>query len=235
MKFLSNGKNYFTIFILFILNCAVNKEFVQTNFDQQDLAHPNETKPAGIKLSDSSLDKQKKERILTYKGNLTLEISSGQSDLIRSKIYEYLQKIEGHITSETTYSVSLKIPASKYRDSIQYFKTLGKVIYESYVIEDITEAYYDSKTRLENLQKLQARLAELLQKARNVQEAIEVEKELNRVTSEIETYKSKLFRLENQAQYSLLNIQLKEKSTPGPIGWVFYVIYRGLRYLFVID
>ena len=125
--------------------------------------------------------------------------------------------MEGHITSETTYSISLKIPASKYRDSIQYFKTLGKVIYESYVIEDITEAYYDSKTRLENLQKLQARLAELLQKAKNVQEAIEVEKELNRVTSEIETHKSKLFRLENQAQYSLLNIQLKEKSTAGPM------------------
>lgn len=227
-------KFYIIIFLIigFFIQCSSRRDY-----QKAQVSGEGDVVSTSAEIGERKQEPQK-GRLLTYKGNLNLEISSGESQEIRNKVFEYLQKIEGYITTETTNNLSIKVPSQKYREATAYLKTLGKVTYESYSIEDITEAYYDSKIRLENAVKLQVRLTELLKRAKSVQETVEVEKELNRVTNEIETHKSRLFRLDNQIQFSTLTVHLIEKEKEpklGPVGWVFYILYKGVSYLFVID
>lgn len=229
MKFLE------VFFVLIVISCSSGRQEIP---QQHSTTYSEIGKAESEKLSVQKKTPSNQQRILTYKGYITLEIESEQSIEVRKKIIEYIQSIDGYILTESTYSLTLKIPAEKYRPAIEEIRKLGKVKHESFQTEDITEAYYDSQVRLENAQKLQERLLELLKKAKTVQETIEVEKELNRVTSEIELQKSKLFRLENQIQFSILNVNLQEKPKEkklGPLGWVFYGIYKVVRFLFIIE
>lgn len=225
----------FILLLLLTLGCSSARREMQTTYSTAgDFSKPAEAE----KSSSSKKQTNQQQRILTYKGYITIEIENGASIEVKKQIIEYVKKIEGYVVTESTSSLMLKIPADKYRDVIEEVRKLGKVISESYSVEDITEAYYDTQIRLENSQKLQERLTELLKKAKTVQEAIEVEKELNRVTNEIDTLKSRLFRLDNQIQFSTLNVNLQEKPKPkklGPLGWVFYGIYKVISFLFILE
>ena len=221
------------LILIFALYCQNPRKQVQTDYSQEILNTTEKEKSPSFKKQNSH-----QQRILTYKGYITIKIENEKSQEVKTKIIDYVKTKEGYVVTESTHSLTLRVPADKFRDVITEVKKMGEVISESFSLEDITDAYYDAQIRLENAQKLQERLLELLKKAKTVQETIEVEKELNRVTNEIDTLKSKLFRLDNQVQFSTLNVNLQEKSKErklGPLGWVFYGIYKVIKFLFVIE
>lgn len=227
-------KYFLLLALIFFIHCASSRESKEYPHPQSPSVGSSESD----KLTLSKKQTSQQQRILTYRGYITIEIESEESIRVKKKIIEYIQSIQGYIVSESTNALTIKVPAEKFRASIDEIRKLGKVLSESFSVEDITEAYYDAQIRLENAQKLQERLSELLKRAKTVQEAIEVEKELNRVTNEIETQKSKLFRLDNQIQFSTLSVNLQEKPKPkklGPLGWLFYGIYKVVSFLFVIE
>jgi hypothetical protein len=74
---------------------------------------------------------------------------------------------------------------------------------------------------------------ELLAKAENVEAALKVEKELERLNSTIDLLKGKMNRINHLAEFSTITINLKEKKKPGIIGYVGIGIYRSVKWLFV--
>lgn len=98
-------------------------------------------------------------------------------------------------------------------------KQIGNVVYEQVTSEDITEAYYDTKIRLENAEKFQKRYLDLLSKAKTVEESVKVEQELHRITNEIDTLKGKMNLYQNMVQYSKINVYLVERERKGPTYW----------------
>jgi hypothetical protein len=81
--------------------------------------------------------------------------------------------------------------------------------------------------------KARERYLELLEKAENVQAALMVEKELERLNGEIDMLKGKINRLEHITEYSSITVYIKEKVKPGIIGYVFVGLYKGDKWLFV--
>lgn len=220
------------IIISILISCSTARKETQKDYST--------SLEFGTKAEEPSSKKQAttQQRILTYKGYITIEIDPEKSIETKKKIVEFIKTVNGYIVNESMNSLTFKVPADKFRTAIDEIRKLGRVLNESFSVEDITEAYYDAQIRLENSQKLQERLAELLKRAKTVQEAIEVEKELNRVTNEIETQKSRLFRLDNQIQFSTLSVNLQEKPKEkklGPLGWFFYGIFKVVSFLFVIE
>nr|MBP7283906.1 DUF4349 domain-containing protein [Leptospiraceae bacterium] len=142
---------------------------------------------------------------------------------------------EGVIISKTLNSVYFKVPGDNFFEMIVQVKEIGNVVYEQVTSEDITEAYYDAKIRLENAEKFQKRYLDLLAKAKTVEESVKVEQELHRITNEIDTLKGKMNLYQNMVQYSKINVYLSEKERKGPLGWVFYAAYVGIRWLFIWD
>lgn len=71
--------------------------------------------------------------------------------------------------------------------------------------------------------------------ARKVQDVLEVEKELSRVTLELERLKGQMRTMKRETTYASFRLSVEEEVTPGPLGWVFYGSYKAVKWLFVWD
>jgi hypothetical protein len=61
-----------------------------------------------------------------------------------------------------------------------------------------------------------------------------VEKELNRIQSEIETMQAQFDRLKSQLELSALSITLQRRPILGPLGYLAYGLWWSISKLFVI-
>lgn len=88
---------------------------------------------------------------------------------------------------------------------------------------DVTDSFIDASSRAETLVVCRKAIQVLLQKAQNVQEVMEGQRELNILTQEYESHKSRAESLRKLSSLSIFTINLKEQeeteadydSTPG--------------------
>ena len=91
---------------------------------------------------------------------------------------------------------------------------MGKVLSRQIEALDVGERYRDLGLRLKTLEAMRQRLEELLARAGNVKEALEVEQQLERVLGEIEQLKGQLRSLDDRIAYSTLTLSFT--PTPQP-------------------
>lgn len=99
---------------------------------------------------------------------------------------------------------------------------------------DVTEQYADLEARLRNDRALRDRLQQLLERAKDVEDVLAIEKELTRIQSEIETMQAQLDRLRSQVELSALTITLERRRILGPLGYASYGLWWAVSKLFVI-
>ncbi len=88
--------------------------------------------------------------------------------------------------------------------------------------EDVTEEYVDLSARLQNLEATAERVRGFLDDARDVEDALAVNRELSRLESEIESLKGRLQYLEQSAAFSTIEISLTPDELSQPLevgGW----------------
>lgn len=145
------------------------------------------------------------------------------------------RSLEGYVASTSRSSISFKVPTGRLDEALAAVSELGKVTHRDVTTVDVTANYVDLEIRIENLKKLRVRLQELVVQGQNVEEILHVEKELARVTSQLEALEGQMRVLGNQTSYATLTVTFNERVRPGPIGWVFYGLYHGVKWLFVWD
>lgn len=106
------------------------------------------------------------------------------------------------------HSVTFRIPAENFDAFMDAARDLGEVEQENISSEDVTDSYYDSKTRLATKRIQLARLESLLEKAEKLEDILRLEKEINQVTEEIEGFEGKLKRYDKLVAYSTITIDL---------------------------
>lgn len=141
----------------------------------------------------------------------------------------------GFAASESTSSVVLRVPSPELSATLDALEKLGDVEDKWINGDDVTETYSDLEVRIENAKRFQERLRELAAKAGSVQELLAVEKEQARVTTELEQLEAQMRLLKSNVTLATIRVHIAKKVTPGPIGWVFYGIYRGVKWLFIWD
>jgi len=99
--------------------------------------------------------------------------------------------------------------------------------------EDVTEEYRDLEIRLDSAEKTRKRYLELLNKAEKVDEILKIERELERLNGEIDLLKGKINRLTHLAQYATITVQTSNGVKKGVLGYAFYGVYSGVKWLFV--
>jgi uncharacterized protein DUF4349 len=139
----------------------------------------------------------------------------------------------GYAELVTRDSATVRIPAERLDAFLAAVPTLGKVEDQSISAVDVTESHRDLKVRLAHLETMRARYQSLLEKAANVSEAVLVEKELERVTGEYESLKAQLQSLEGQIALATVHLEFSRPVRPGPLGWVFYGLAKGIKWLFI--
>lgn len=83
--------------------------------------------------------------------------------------------------------------------------------------KDVTEEFIDLEARLKAKQTLEKRYLELLAKAKNVKEILEIERELSNIREEIEAKQGRLKYLQNKVSLSTLDIEFYKLTSESPI------------------
>lgn len=173
------------------------------------------------------------ERKIVYTYNIDIE--SKNIEETNSIIGELAKINNGYVSSSSNLYIEIKVPSEKAEFVINQLNKAGKVLDIRKYSNDVTLEYYDTKLRLENMYKSRERYLELLEQAENVETALKVERELERLLYDIESVKARLSNLEKMITFTTISINIREKVSPGPIGWVFYGLYHSVKWLIVWD
>lgn len=164
-------------------------------------------------------------RKMAFTASLTLNVDDTGAALAQSQ--EIVRKSGGYTQDISNYRTVLRIPAAQAESVVAQIEKLGTVLARRITGEDLTEQVSDLGIRLDNLQKLRLRLAELLKRSAKVEELLKVEQELARVTTEIEQLQTRLKQAENRISYVTLTVTFQNSGSRPvqagpviPLDWV---------------
>jgi len=152
-------------------------------------------------------------------GNMKIEVE----DVIysRSLVDSIIEKHDGYLSNERfenvekykRYYLVIRIPSDKFESFLSELeKGVGEVVSRSIQARDVTEEYIDLETRLENKREYLGRYQELLDKANSVEEMLKIQEQIRQLEEEIESVTGRLKYLDNQVDYSTLNLTLEEEK-----------------------
>jgi len=134
--------------------------------------------------------------------------------------------LEGYMQTLTGDAIVLRIPGLRLNEAIRQIEKLGEISFRQITGTDVTEEMLDLDIRLKNMEETRDRLVKLLDRAANVEELLAVEKELQRVTAELEVMKGRIKYLTHAVTYSTLTVRvnapvpLAELQDVIPFPWV---------------
>src|SRR5437773_2794281 len=100
---------------------------------------------------------------------------------------------------------------------LQKIRGLGELKNQTLGTEDVTKAYFDTESRLKNARVMEQRLIDMLKKkSDDINDLLQVEKELGRVREQIEQMQGELKFLDSQVQFATVTISLAEKDMEEP-------------------
>lgn len=109
-------------------------------------------------------------------------------------------------------NVELRIPAKQAPAFVDAARKLGKVVEESRTTEEVTAEYVNLQARLKAAKAAEQRLVELLgNRTGKLSDVLEVERELTRVRSEIESMQGQANVMLHQVAYATVKIELSEE------------------------
>lgn len=173
----------------------------------------------------------KEKRKIIYSAGLTLV--SPLPDSINPQLENITEKYDGYINNLSTTQTTIRIKSEYFETVLEEIEKLGKVTRKNISGNDVTERYWDTQIRLDNALETRKRYLELLKMAKTVEEAILVERELARITQDIDLLKGQINRLDNLEEFATITISIKEKKKLGVLGYVGVGLYKSVKWFFV--
>jgi hypothetical protein len=216
--------------IVFAQSCA--KKYVGS-FDNNYVSSSSNV-VRGENFTDATtagLATEKVDRKIIFDAYLSISVEN--PDAANIQMEQIAKKYNGYVSQSGTYSTIIRVESDKLNEAIGEISELGKLHSKSISGQDVTDEYMDYQIRLENAEKSRLRYLELLEKAENVQAALMVEKELERLNETIDLLKGKMSRIDHLSDFSTITVSIKEKKKPGLIGYVGLGLYYSVKWLFV--
>jgi hypothetical protein len=153
------------------------------------------------------------------------------------RAHDAAAKLGGYVSSETGAEVVMKVPDGRLDEALDTVQGSGDheehVAHREITARDITAAYTDLGIRIDNARKLATRLKELESQTTDVARLLDIEKELARVTTELESMEGEMRLLDNTTTFATATVEVSTVVRPGPVGWVFYGLFTGVKWLIV--
>jgi hypothetical protein len=104
----------------------------------------------------------------------------------------------------------VRVPAMQFNQVMEEIRATGaRVTQEKTTGQDVTEEFIDLEARIKNQKALEAQFLEIMKRAGKVEDALEVQRQLADVRTEIEKLEGRKRFLENQASLSTINVTLQ--------------------------
>ncbi|MBD5457953.1 MAG: DUF4349 domain-containing protein [Lachnospiraceae bacterium] len=131
--------------------------------------------------------------------------------------YQYNGSSYSGYNETRSASMMVRIPAKRLDEFVQRVGEQSNITNKEERVEDVTLRYVDLESRKKALVIEQDRLLDLLERAESVEDIITIEQRLSEVRYELENMESQLRTLNNQIDYSTINIHIEEVRRLTPV------------------
>ena len=188
-----------------------------------DTLFPQSSKDEGGEESDlpgsGQIDQIDTERMIVRTGDIrmvvddiaiTLEEITGIAEdsggsVISSNIWKEQERYVGVI--------SIRVPTELFDDTMRALRELAvEVVAEETSSQDVTEEYIDLEAKLRNLEATEEQLLLIMQMAVEVEDILEVQRELTNTRDEIERIKGRMQYLEQTSETSYISVSLTQSK-----------------------
>lgn len=162
--------------------------------------------------------------------NAQVELEIVSFDEAVQKITAFANEDRGYIATTSSEKqangklkgeIVVKVVPENLDRFLQKIRGLGELKNQTLGSEDITKAYFDTDSRLKNARVMEQRLIDMLKKkSDNINDLLQVEKELGRVRQEIEQMQGELKFWDSQVQFATVTISLAEKDMEVPAAFL---------------
>jgi len=158
--------------------------------------------------------------------NATVELEVAKFDEAVQKITGFANEDRGYVATTSSEKqengklkgqIVVKVLPENLDRFLQKLRGLGELKNQTLGTEDITKAYFDTDARLKNARVMEQRLVDMLKKkSDDINDLLQVEKELGRVREQIEQMQGELKFWDSQVQFATVTISLAEKDMEEP-------------------
>jgi hypothetical protein len=201
----------------------------------QPAAQPQAVPPAPPPKADPTQQGARERELIIYTARVTMAVY--QVDQGVAAVEKIAQESGGYLATKQDRAITVRVPRARFQDTLAKVDKIGDVLHRDVQAQDVTDEHLDLEIRIKNARAMRARLQDLLAKA-SVKEALEIEKELHRVTEELERLEGKLKLLADKIAYSTITVafeprgsQIRAASVRLPFPWLGQVGLPGLLQL----
>jgi len=154
--------------------------------------------------------------------NATVDLEIVSFDQTVQKITAFANEEKGYVATTSSEKqengklkgeIVVKVLPENLDRFLQKIRGLGELKNQTLGTEDITKNYFDTEARLKNARVMEQRLIDMLKKrSDDINDLLQVEKELGRVREEIEKMQGDLKFWDSQVQFATVTISLAEKD-----------------------
>ena len=225
-------KKFVPYFLLLfsIINCSSATNSEENFMSKSSMSSPEMAvmrDSGGISISEvsqSNIDKK-----IQKNANLSIEVKDIEKSLDKAK--QIISTFNGEIISTSSggmdfgqpyANIRLRVPSEKLNDAVDELKKISsKILSENTYTNDVTEEFIDVEAKLNIMKSTEKRFKDLLNEANNVEEVLQVEKELMRIRGEIDSLEGRLGYLSQTTDTSEINLSINEEVPITGEKWSF--------------
>ena len=166
---------------------------------------------------------EREERIVVEESSMSLVVSEVQETA--NMIVDRAKAVGGFMVNSSLNhpeeapfaTVVIRVPADKFRETLEYFRTLAvKVSSENIRGTDVTDQYVDIEARLATLEKTKAKFESIMDQAIEIQDILQIQRELINLQSQIDSLKGTQKYLEQTAKLAKITVYLSSDEFALP-------------------
>ena len=192
------------------------EEKEESSPENTEMAVMSAPEPAASPVASAALANRKLIR------NAAVDLEVVKFDEAVQKITAFAAEEKGYVATTKSEKqengklqgeVVVKVLPENLDRFLQKIRGLGDLKNQTLGTEDITKNYFDTESRLKNARVMEQRLIDMLKKkSDDINDLLQVEKELGRVREQIEQMQGELKFWDSQVQFATVTISLAEKD-----------------------
>jgi hypothetical protein len=147
---------------------------------------------------------------IIYTATVTMAVYQVDQGLV--SVERIARDLGGYLSLKKDREITIRVPRARFESALEAVDKIGDVIHRDVQAQDVTDEYVDVEIRIKNAKSMQARLRSLLERAA-VKEALEIEKELARVTEQLEVLEGKMKLLKDKIAYSTITVRFEPRAS----------------------
>jgi hypothetical protein len=226
------------LFVLLSFSLSCSQRMAETVSARKDMPQTQEaakTQNYGKEMEKVSLNEVDKEgstaeaadRKIIRNADITIEVSSTVdaqhqvTSIAESHsgfvVTSEAKQREGNDPAQRTLDIKLvvRVPSNQFGRAFDEIKKLaGNTPAEQVTSQDVTEDFIDLEARIKTQKALEVQFLEIMRQANKIADALEVQRQIAEVRTEIEKLEGRKRFLENRSSLSTINVNIQ---TPKPI------------------